>query len=103
MEAPSRVRAKNWETDEISLLTELVEQNLQLIQAKYSNTVTNTKKMQVWGRITSQLNALGIATRTVKDVKNKWSNLHQAAKKEFSAHKTDRAKTGGGGDIFFGA
>ena len=64
-----------------TLLTELVEKNIEIINSKFSNTVTNKKKMKIWENITIQINALGVANRTAKEIKTKWINMHQPAKK----------------------
>ena len=91
-----RNREKNFDTREIQLLTELVEKNIEIINSKFSNTVTNEKKKKIWENITIQINALGIANRTAKEIKTKWINMHQNAKKEYSDDKLYRRQTGGG-------
>lgn len=91
-----RTRGKNFDTTEIQLLTDLVEKNIETINSKFSNTLTNDKKKKVWENITEQVNAMGIASRTVKEVKTKWFNMHQAAKKEYCDNKLYRRQTGGG-------
>lgn len=40
--------------------------------------------------------ALGISNRSIKEIKTKWTNMHQTAKKEFSSNKLSQRKTGGG-------
>ena len=74
-----RNRGKNFDTREIQLLTELVEKNIKIINSKFSNTVTNEKKKKIWENITIQINALGVANRTAKEIKTKWINMHQTA------------------------
>ena len=39
---------------------------------------------------------MGQKNRTIREVKDKWKNLHCTAKKEFSSFKKDSRKTGGG-------
>jgi hypothetical protein len=92
----ARNRGKNFDTSEIQLLTELVERNIDIINSKLTNSITNEKKKKLWDDITMQVNALGIAYRTTKDIKTKWNNMHQTAKKEFSLNKISQRKTGGG-------
>lgn len=92
----SRYRGKNFDTSEIQLLADLVEKNIVTINSKFTNTITNEKKKKVWENITSQINALGIANRSIKEIKTKWTNMHQTAKKEFSSNKLSQRKTGGG-------
>ena len=45
-----RNRGKNFDTREIQLLTELVEKNIEIINSKFSNTVTNEKKKENLGK-----------------------------------------------------
>ena len=62
-----------------------MEKNIEIINSKFSNTVTNEKKKKIWENITIQINALGIANRTAKEIKTKWINMHQTAKKKNTA------------------
>ena len=54
------------------------------------------KKRLVWEHITERVNALGVARRSTKEIKTKWSNLHQEAKKAYTENTRDSQKTGGG-------
>ena len=87
-----RNRGKNFHTREIQLLTELVEK-------KYWNHkqyVTNDKKMKIWENITIQINVLGLAKRKAKEIKTKWINMHQTAKKNTARIIYIVWQTGGG-------
>ena len=70
-----RPRKTNWSDSEITVLTEKVEENLDLIRSKFSNNVTNAKKNTAWLEITEAVNAVGVAYRTVQEVRDKWKNL----------------------------
>ena len=72
------------------------KKNLDLIQSKLTNAVTNKKKQMLWEEITQAVNAVGTAKRTVTEVKDKWKNLHSIAKKEFAEFKRETKITGGG-------
>ncbi|XP_062621653.1 uncharacterized protein LOC134283222 [Saccostrea cucullata] len=91
-----RNRGKNFDSSEIQLLADLVERNVDIINSKLTNSVTNEKKKKVWDNITEQINALGVSCRTTKEIKTKWTNMHQTAKKEFSNNKLSQRRTGGG-------
>ena len=78
------------------MLTEKVEENLDLIRSKFSNNVTNAKKNTAWLEITEAVNAVGVAYRTAQEVRDKWKNLTSTAKKEFSDFGKEQRKTGGG-------
>ena len=91
-----RPRKTNWSDSEITVLTEKVEENLDLIRSKFSNNVTNAKKNTAWLEITEAVNAVGVAYRTAQEVRDKWKNLTSTAKKEFSDFGKEQRKTGGG-------
>ena len=76
------------------MLTEKVEENLGLIRSKFSNNVTNAKNA-AWLEITEAVNAVGVAYRTVQEVRDKWKNLTSTAKKDFSDFGKEQRKTGG--------
>ena len=75
-------RKHNFSASEISILTETVEENLAILQSKFTNSVTNLKKRQVWLEITAAVNAVGVDKRTETVVHEKWKNLHSPAKRD---------------------
>ena len=91
-----RKRKPNFSMNEMSVITDSVRKNLDIIQSKLTNNITNKKKNQIWEEITKDVNAAGKANRTVQEVKDKWKNLHSTAKKEFSTFRKESKKTGGG-------
>ena len=100
-EKTQRKRSKNFESSEITLITELVEQNINVLTDKFKSSNGNSalnkeKKRQVWDQITERVNSLGVCYRTSKEIKTKWSNLHQEAKAAYTANTLDKKRTGGG-------
>ncbi|VDH96879.1 Hypothetical predicted protein [Mytilus galloprovincialis] len=53
-------------------------------------------KAQIWQTIAQQTSALGVAIRTAKEVKDKWTNCKKVAKRVFSDNRRESVKTGGG-------
>ncbi|CAC5377396.1 unnamed protein product [Mytilus coruscus] len=94
--ASKRERQPNWSISEITLLQELVEKDEFVIKSKQTNTITNNKKNEKWAEICSKINAMGLQKRTTEQVKYKWGNLQQNAKKIFNDVKKQRKLTGGG-------
>ncbi|XP_052686304.1 myb/SANT-like DNA-binding domain-containing protein 4 [Crassostrea angulata] len=94
--ATKRERSSNWSLSEISILTEFFEKNEDVLKAKQSNLITNSRKNAKWAEVTEIINAVGIQRRTVDQVKFKWGNLQQSAKKSFSAARKQAKLTGGG-------
>ena len=59
-EKSRKPRKHNFSASEVSVLTEKVEENLQILQSKLTNSVTNQKKKNVWTEITAAVNAVGV-------------------------------------------
>ena len=92
----ARNRKSNCSVNEIAIITENVKNNLAIVQSKLTNNVTNKNKNEFWEDITRAVNAVGLSSRTVTEVKDKWKNLHSTAKKEFSSFRRESRMTGGG-------
>ncbi|CAG2210822.1 unnamed protein product [Mytilus edulis] len=96
VDADRKKRSSNWDSSEISLLRQLVEQNLTIIRSKLTNAITNAQKTGVWKTIACQINALGLHCRTGKEVKTKWQNLQSKAKTQYAEKNKYSKQTGGG-------
>ena len=70
-EGSHKPRKHNFSASEISILTETVEENLAILQSKFTNSVINLKKKQVWLEITAAVNAVGVDKRTETEVHEK--------------------------------
>ncbi|CAC5402674.1 unnamed protein product [Mytilus coruscus] len=91
-----RERKPNFSEAEISVLQDEVEKNYAIINDKFSTAVSNKKKSAIWNKISMMVSALGVAHRSAKECRDKWSNTKKEAKKVFSVTKKDHARTGGG-------
>ncbi|XP_028419250.1 fibrinogen silencer-binding protein-like [Dendronephthya gigantea] len=89
-------RKLNFTLSEVNILLNKVEDNLEVIQSKLTNAITNKRKNAVWDAITRDINAAGVANRTVNEVKEKWKKLTSGAKKSFALIKKQQQGTGGG-------
>ena len=65
----------------------MAEENLTVIREKFSNTISNKMKAQVWQAISNEVNSLGVAQRTINEVKDKWRSMVGVARKEFNLEK----------------
>ncbi len=92
----SKSRQPNFTAQELSVLTEMVQENIGILSSKLTNSVTNQKKELVWLKITEAVNACGIHKRTTEKVKEKWRQLKTSAKRLQSDEKKHMMKTGGG-------
>ena len=43
-----------------------------ILQSKFTDNVTNKTKTETWKAITKEVNAVGVASRTIYEVKRKW-------------------------------
>ena len=96
LEKQRKKRKLNFTVSEINILTSKVEENLDVLQSKFTNSVTNQRKNKIWDDITREINAVGVANRTSHEVKEKWKNLTSSAKKKFSDMRRQQRQTGGG-------
>ena len=74
-----RERKQNFNDPEVSTLIENYATHKLTILAKFSATTTNKSKLAAWQKIATAVSACGFATRTVEDIKKKWSDLKRAA------------------------
>ena len=79
-EKVKKSRKQNISASEIALLTEKME-SMSVLQSKLTNTITNQRKNEVWKAIAAAINAVGVESRSVQEVKDKWKNLQSAAKR----------------------
>ena len=89
-------RKQNFTAAECSLLVDLVEKNMDTLRGQFSSTITNAKKQKLWETMASQINSLGHEKRTSKEIREKWRNMAQIAKKNNSGILQSQRKTGGG-------
>ena len=96
IKSENRKRSKNFDNLEREVLLECAIGNRDVIESKFTNQITNIKKIKVWQDTQTKVNALGVASRTVPEVRTKWNNMLQKAKKDHSELIAKKKKTGGG-------
>ena len=52
-------------------------------------------KVDAWGSITMEIKAVGIHERTISEVKIKWQNIQESAKRSFAETQRHVRQTGG--------
>ena len=95
-EKQRKKRKLNFILTEIDLLTSKVQENLDVLQSKLTNAITNQRKNKIWDNINNEINAIGVANRTASEIKEKCKNLTSFAKKTFANVNRQMRKTGGG-------
>ena len=91
-----RLRKAKYSLAEEDLLQQEMEKNILVLQDKHSKNVNNMEKNRIWTEITNKINALWVAHRTSKEVRDKWRNTKSMAKAAFTEFRTETNKTGGG-------
>ena len=89
-------RKANFSSNECQLILQCTEDNLEVLRGKFSNNLTNKRKNEVWKSISDRANSLGVASRSVKEVKEKWRAMCGVARREVGNEKRSLGQTGGG-------
>ena len=90
---------------ESTFLVTLISEIYSIIDGKTTSRDIKdiTRKAMAWQELTAKFNAASVHSpvpRTAEDLKKKWSNLKDEAKKQAAARKKHQIKTGGGNDQF---
>ncbi|CAG2232253.1 unnamed protein product [Mytilus edulis] len=91
-----RDRKPNFTQEEVNVIQDQVQKNYKVINEKFGDGITNSRKIAVWSRISILVSALGVANRSPKDCKDKWANTKKVAKKVFNNRNKEQRATGGG-------
>ena len=67
-----------------------------MLCSKNNNAVTTQRKRNILQDICDRVNALGVAHRTVAQIKTKWSNILSDGKEKKGQMNNNQNKTGGG-------
>ena len=89
-------RAKNFSTEEIALLVDLVQENKPSLFGALSPSLTSEEKVNIWEDIAQKLTQAHGTVRTKDDVSKKWSNILAKHKPIISDKLSSIRKTGCG-------
>lgn len=89
-------RKPNFSGDETRVLLDSYEEYKDIIEGKFSNSISKINKNEAWEKITSNVNALGVAPRTIEGIQTKFKNLKSDAKLAHNSYKRKMNGTGGG-------
>ncbi|KAL3841307.1 hypothetical protein ACJMK2_019470 [Sinanodonta woodiana] len=78
-----RKRKQNFTATETDAILDMVEKYMDIVQSKHTDYVTNQKKQAIWLEITAAVNKIGATPRTCQEVKEKWRNVFQQAKRDY--------------------
>ena len=68
-------RAKNYTSDEISMLVDLVQENKSKLFGSLSSSLSYDDKNHVWENISIEISEAHGTFRSKEDVSKKWSNV----------------------------
>ena len=89
-----RERKANFSDVEVRVLLDVYRQHQVRLNAKFSSVITHRLKTSLWLEVALAVSACGHSTRSVTDVRKKWTDLKRAALK--ASGEAKRPKTGGG-------
>ncbi|CAC5422327.1 unnamed protein product [Mytilus coruscus] len=94
----SRKRSPNFTESELQILLDAVEKNKSVLFSKLSNVITNSDKKKIWEKICSTINTTNHTdhTRTVEEIRKKWTTYMSSVMKAASNNRREARKTGGG-------
>lgn len=77
-----RVKGKNFTSEEICTLIDLVESSIGVIENKNTDGVTVKQKNKAWEDVTNSYNAINKITRTTAQLKTCYDNYKRKLKKD---------------------
>lgn len=89
-------RADNWSPQEMATLVEFVLREECILRARFNPSITAKVKAAKWQEAASVVSALGVSTRSRKNVREKWNTLFSKAKCQFHKIQAHSRGTGGG-------
>ena len=97
---PKRVRAPDYTDKEIHVIRSSFVKHNTTLSAKHSNDTTQRVKDKIYQSIRLEVNAVGVAERSLQSIKDKWQALKKSVKEKFTnsvrVQRKERGKTGGG-------
>ncbi|CAC5371840.1 unnamed protein product [Mytilus coruscus] len=82
-----RLGKPNFSIAEENHMHDEVEKNVKVLREKHNDTVSNQQKNKIWLEISEKINALGVAHRTVKEIRDKWRNTTSNAKAKITEYR----------------
>lgn len=96
MEKKKRIRAENFQENEILLLVEKATKYKDVIENKETDAITWQQKTETWQKICDEFNALSDRYRDAKSLRLKYDCIKRGIKTKNNNNKYEIYKTGGG-------
>ena len=79
---PKRVRAPDYTDEEIHVIRSSFVKHNTTLSAKHSNDTTQRVKDKIYQSIRLEVNAVGVAERSLQSIKDKWQALKKSVKEK---------------------
>ena len=89
-------RKSNFSAAEQTALADIIDRHPEVFQKFSGPGHSKSQKEDKWRVIQREMTALFEVTRTVEEIKKKWTDMKYAAKKEVAKYRREVKKTGGG-------
>ncbi|XP_067245457.1 nuclear apoptosis-inducing factor 1-like [Chanodichthys erythropterus] len=89
-------KKRNFTESELEVLLSEVETRKNILFGTLSSGINNKRKKYEWESLADAVNAVGSESRTVNDLKKKWSDIKVDVKRRTAAHRPRVGRTGGG-------
>jgi hypothetical protein len=94
-----KARKKNFSECEVEVLISEVEARNKILFGSLSSGISTKTKKLAWESVAKSVNEVGAESRTVADIKKKWSDIKVDVKKKVSAHRRSVGQTGSGAGV----
>ncbi|XP_069495616.1 myb-related transcription factor, partner of profilin-like [Ambystoma mexicanum] len=86
--AADRQRMEKFTNEELIMLTETLAANADVVFAIDMRRETLIKKKAIWAEVAQKVSAVGKTTRTVKDCRKRWDDLHLRVRSILSTNRS---------------
>ncbi|XP_069495631.1 myb-related transcription factor, partner of profilin-like [Ambystoma mexicanum] len=92
----SRQRKERFDEEELTMLAETLAENANVVFAQSLKREAVIKKKGIWALVAQRVSAVGNTSRTTKDVRKRWDDLHLRVRNILSANRSQAIATGRG-------
>ncbi|XP_069077580.1 myb-related transcription factor, partner of profilin-like [Pleurodeles waltl] len=95
-EKGERKKKLNFSEQELEVLTEEVVRSHDRLFGKSSHQVPESEKQKLWADFQTKICAVGVAQRSVEEIRKRWYDLRSRAKERVASRLEEARSTGGG-------
>ena len=87
-----RARAPDFSEEEVAVIRDSFVKHSKTLSAKHTNEVTQRTKNDILLGIVNEVNALGVAERSLQSIKDKWQTMKKNVKEKITRSMRDKKK-----------